>query len=575
VVLADRHLERVPVGRLVGPLAAFGAALALLCAPAAAGAADFTWTGAAAVNPEEGQWSNAANWGGTAPAGSVGRLTFPALPEPPCSSQPGQFVTCYLTKNDISGLEIEAISIDDGVNYLLSGNPITLGRGGLTAAPSAADPQIVLVPQVELPIVLSAPQTWTIAGGPNNQQLGLDANVTGQSEDLGIQLSAFGFLSVRGDVEVGRVSVTGQGGLALGPTPNDGSLNGADKNPVEFGGGSALVAYGPHSTIGPLTMSSGTLQVGSGIPEGTLSVSGPLGLDSRVNLNLYISHGGTTPGTESSQLRVAGKANLNGAHLILGGVGSGNGQRSCAGLRVGTEYRLIEASGGLAGRFAGIADGATIPLELCGTAVAPMVRIDYSRHAVVATIEAAGPPVLGKRETVKVLSGLVTVRPRGGRRFVSLAGAASLPIGSEVDATPGRVLVTAAEPGPHRTASAELHGGRFRIEQTRAHRGETHFALSQPLSGCHGARSPRSKTAGLDARHSGSHSRHLWTSDHGGRWGTNGKYVSTTVEGTRWLTLDTCTSSKVKVAAGRVRVHDLITNGTRTLTAGQSYVAHR
>jgi hypothetical protein len=391
--LEIRHSKPVQASCVAASLAILAAALALMQAPAAAFAADFTWTGTAAVNPEADNWSTPANWEGTVPAGSVGRLTFPALPEPPCGTQPDEFAACYLSKNDISGLVVNSISIDDGVSYLLSGNSVRLGRGGLTAAPSASDPRMVLVPQLELPLMLSAPQTWSIVGGSHGQQLGVDGAVTGESESLGIHFRESGFLNLSNDVEVGRVSISGGGGLSLARPPgSEGllSLNGADGNPVELGKGSSLAAYGLHSAIGPLTVRSGRLQVGEGLPpEGTLTVAGSLKLDSRTNVSLYIAHG-ATPGTDFSQLRVSGKVHLHGAHLRLGGVSSRKGHGQCAGLRVGDAYPLIKTSGGLSGRFDGIADGATIPLEFCHAHVAPSLRIDYRRHALVATVQAAG-----------------------------------------------------------------------------------------------------------------------------------------------------------------------------------------
>jgi len=333
------------------------------------------------------------NWEGTVPSGSVGRLTFAALPEPPCGEQPDEVLACYLSKNNISGLAINAISIDDGVPYLLSGNPIMLGKGGVTASPSASDPRRVVVPQLELPIVLTASQTWSIVGG-HGQQLGVDANVSGESESLGIHFRDSGFLNLSSDVEVGRVSISGAGrfagGLSLAAPPGSkrpASLNGADGRLVDVKGAS-LSAYGPGSTIGPLTASGGNLQIGQSVPpDGTLTVAGPLTLGSRASLSLYIDRSGTTPGTDFSQLRVAGKASLHGAHLRLGGGSSRRGGRSCTGLRAGTAYPLIKAGGGLSGRFHGIPDGATIPLEFCSHSVAPTVRIDYRRHAVVARVQ--------------------------------------------------------------------------------------------------------------------------------------------------------------------------------------------
>jgi hypothetical protein len=377
------------VTRLLRPLATLAAALVLLYAPASGSAADFSWTGAADVNPEADSWSNPANWEGTVPAGSVGRLIFPALPEPPCGQQPDEFVACYLSRNDIAGLAVNAISIDDGLPYFLSGNPIRLGQGGVAASPSARDPRRLIVPQLALPIVLTAPQTWSIAGG-HGQQLGVDSGVSGESDSLGIHFRDSGFLNLTSDVEVGRVSISGSGGLSLAGPPGSNrpaSLNGADGRRVDLKGAN-LAAYGPGSTIGPLSVSRGHLQVGQSYPpNGSLSVAGALNLGSRASLFLYIDGGGNVPGTDFSQLRVAGKANLHGAHLRLGGGSSHPGGRYCAGLRAGSAYTLIKAGRGLRGRFHGIPDGATIPLEYCGGSVAPSVRIDYRRHAVVARVQ--------------------------------------------------------------------------------------------------------------------------------------------------------------------------------------------
>jgi hypothetical protein len=382
-----------PVNRRVTPFAILAAALVSMYAPAAALAANFSWTGTAARNPEEANWSNPANWEGTVPTGSVDRLTFAALPEPPCGQQPGEVLACYISKNDISGLAVNAISIDDGVPYLLSGNPIMLGGGGVTAAPSPGDPRRAAVPQLELPIVLTAPQTWSIAGG-HGQQLGVDASVSGESESLQIHFRDSGFLNLSGDVEVGRVSISAAGRLAGGlslaappGTQRPPSLNGADGRPVDVKGAN-LSAFGAGSTVGPLTMSRGHLQVGQSYPpNGTLTVAGPLNLGSRASLLLYIDGSGTTPGTDFSQLRVAGKASLHGAHLRLAGGSSHPGGRSCAGLRTGATYPLIKAGRGLRGRFHGIPNGAMIPLQYCSGSVAPTVRIDYRRHAVVATVQ--------------------------------------------------------------------------------------------------------------------------------------------------------------------------------------------
>jgi hypothetical protein len=177
-----------------------------------------------------------------------------------------------------------------------------------------------------------------------------------------------------------------------------------------------------------------------------------------------------------------------------------------------------------------------------------------------------------------VTAGTVTVRLKGTASFVSLSGASTIPNGSEVEATDGHVVITAATPMPGQTVSAAISGGRFLVEQDHSGPGETHLALSLPLTGCPRVTLPRGSAAtrAASAAHdSGAKSRKLWVSDNGGSWGTNGRYVSTTVEGTHWLTVDECNQSRVTVAAGKVKVHDLIHHTTKILTAGESYVAAR
>jgi Bacterial Ig-like domain (group 3) len=183
--------------------------------------------------------------------------------------------------------------------------------------------------------------------------------------------------------------------------------------------------------------------------------------------------------------------------------------------------------------------------------------------------EQSPAPLLARRQTTRATSGTATVRLNGTSTFSPLSGSISIPDGSEVDATNGRVVITVATP-TGKTVSAEVYGGRFRVHQDSS--GETHFILTLPLTGCPKVALPHGSAASL-AKHSGPKSRHLWVSETGGGWGTNGRYVATTVQGTTWLTLDECTRSQVKVTAGKVKVLDLVRRKTKMVTAGHSYVA--
>jgi hypothetical protein len=205
----------------------------------------------------------------------------------------------------------------------------------------------------------------------------------------------------------------------------------------------------------------------------------------------------------------------------------------------------------------------------------PTVREYSDCEELIRNAELAAPiPLLGKTTTAKVISGTVRVRLKGTHKFVALSALISLPDGSEVDATHGTVLITAAT-RTGATESAEAYDGRFVIEQERKAPAETHLELSLPLTGCPKVRLPHGSaaTASRVKHRSGSTSRHLWVSEGGGNWGTNGRYVSTSVEGTHWLTLDECDRSVVKVAAGRVRVRDLVNGRTKVIGARQTYTA--
>ncbi len=238
----------------------------------------------------------------------------------------------------------------------------------------------------------------------------------------------------------------------------------------------------------------------------------------------------------------------------------------------------LRKTSALAGVFAAAA--------LAGSGVAPS-------SAAPEPASAEAPPVLGQRETLTPVAGSVAVRIAGTPRFVRLAHTLAVPDGSEVDARRGRVDVTVATVQPGQTATALVYQGLFRIHQQPQPPAETHLVLSQPLSGCtlasagaHAAAHRRAHAAAHRRAHAGartrardaahhhsSKSRQLWVSENGGNWGTGGRYASTTVEGTRWLTIDECQRSEVRVAAGVVVVHDLIRHTSTTVTAGQRYVA--
>jgi hypothetical protein len=564
------------VHRRIAAAAVVSAGLVTLALSGTAGAANFTWTGAG--TPAENRWSNPSNWEGGAPSGSVGTLTFPALGNPACAPTLPS-AACYQGTNDLIGLSVEGISIDDGVGYFLGGSAISLGARGLSANTAASN--MGRPSSLSMPIVLTAPQTWSIDGNRGLGELSISGSVSGPADALAVNLSNQPFLNITGDFEVGPVTVAGvnptsffPGTVAIGGG-GTGGLNSNDANPVSFKGGVGLAGFG--GAIGPLSMSSGQLQVGQArTPPGTFSVLGPLTLE-RTELSTFISRPGAVAGTDYSQLNVSGNIQLSNAVLRI----NGESPTTCPALPIGEVVALITTTGTITGQFTGVPNGALVSLS-CSANPRPKVQIVYGPRGVTATVKPEGtlvpepvpPPILGKRETVTVISGVVTVRPLGSSRFLPLTAARSVPDGSELDTTHGRVLVTAATAVPGGTSSAEAYTGRFVIHQEKTTRAETHLTLSLPLTGCPSrpAASPR-PGARTTRRRSRPRSRHLWVSEHGGSWGTNGRYVSTSVEGTQWLTIDECGRSVVVVTEGRVSIRDLVRRTTRRVSAGHRYVA--
>ncbi|MGA2012473.1 MAG: hypothetical protein ABSH51_18365 [Solirubrobacteraceae bacterium] len=196
-----------------------------------------------------------------------------------------------------------------------------------------------------------------------------------------------------------------------------------------------------------------------------------------------------------------------------------------------------------------------------------------------------GPPAPASGQTVllTLVSGVVTFRLPGTATFRSLTGAVLVPAGTEVDAIDGRVLVTVSAGTSAPQQSATVYGGQFLVRQDASPPYETHFVLSEPLTGCPGVAAEvdhepiaalRSRTGLVVTRRKPTR-RDLWVTDTGGSFGTTGSYVSTTTEGTQWLTQDTCGTSSVQVVEGIVAVLDLVDGQTIVLHADQRYTAAR
>ena len=373
-------------------LALVVAGVCLSLAPSAlASAPSFTWAGLSTISNE---WAVASNWeNNSEPTTSmaIGTLTFPRLTSTSCMKE-AEVDACYASLNDLSGLSVESIKFDDGDSYLLWGEEITLGSGGLSASP-AAESTGSHGDSLYLPIHLSAPQTWSIAGrsggGLGENGVGVFANLSGSANALTVEISNAAVLILRNETEVGPVAVDGanasQSGAHNGLLYLNGELNSSDANPVSLnhiylqGSGAVGALQSSHSELG--------VGVGGYPAEGIEADSATF--DSASELFFHISGVDTSAGKGYSQLISHGPIELGGSTLKVR-VEPGE-ELWCPALPPGLQYTLVSTTGTLSGIFGNAPEGSEIPIEFAKncTQVSQNMRIAYTAHSVIGTVIAA------------------------------------------------------------------------------------------------------------------------------------------------------------------------------------------
>jgi hypothetical protein len=171
-------------------------------------------------------------------------------------------------------------------------------------------------------------------------------------------------------------------------------------------------------------------------------------------------------------------------------------------------------------------------------------------------------PVNGESVAVAPESGQILVKRPGSNKFVALKEGQTIPVGSVVDATNGKVLLTSVNSAGV-AQNAVFYGGKFLVVQ---HDGSGLVILKLQGSLACGAKGSSVATA------SGRKGRRLWGSGKG-TFRTEGNYGSASVRGTEWLTEDRCGSTFFKVKRGVVSVRDFPNKKTIALPAGKTYLA--
>ncbi len=371
-------------------LVAVGVWLALV-STAGASAQSFTWTGGSAFTAD---WSSGANWAGeVAPASSttLESLDFPQL-ESACAEDPTH--ACYESVNDLSGLTVKSMQIDDGEDYGIFGESITLGAGGLSASPTAKTDKLTFA-FVETPVALDASQTWSIAGAGRNSigenELYLGGDLTGDSsDDLKVEMSSGGTLDLGGEDEVGPVAIEGAepgepGGVNGLVGLFGGKLNSSDREPVSL---SHVFFYGA-GMVGPLTSTGAELDIASGESsgEGTLEAASAT-LDSASLLAFEITGAGETAGVDYSHLTSTGAVEL-GDSLLGVHVAPPAEKKPCPSLTPGEKYTLVSTTGGLSGVFSNApANGDEISLKFAKACaqITQSLLIEYNKGGATQTV---------------------------------------------------------------------------------------------------------------------------------------------------------------------------------------------
>jgi hypothetical protein len=344
--------------RVLGVLAILG--LSLVLAPAAdASPMSFTWSGQSTITED---WSASANWAGDVEpttGEAIGTLTFPRLTNEVCEEGLGT-EPCYISYNNVSGLSAESVQIDDANDYLIGGNEIAIGSGGLTASPAAVTSELT-VAELDLPVALGATQTWDIGGEGSGHllenDLYLGGNLTGSGSALTVDMSDGPALLLRNKTEVGPVTINGTNageyGIYNGAVELfGGELNSADKNPV----GLSHIFFIGDGEVGPLTTNEAELDVGGG-GKSTGDIRTPSAtFDEASEVIFQVVGSGGDAGTEYSQLLSSGTVKLGNAGLEVF-VRPPEKGKSCLTLTPGQKYTFVSTTGTLSGSFSNAPEG--------------------------------------------------------------------------------------------------------------------------------------------------------------------------------------------------------------------------
>lgn len=183
-------------------------------------------------------------------------------------------------------------------------------------------------------------------------------------------------------------------------------------------------------------------------------------------------------------------------------------------------------------------------------------------------------PTFAKTVVLTPTGGKVSIRlPGAGHGFAALSnGPTTVPVGTIVDTTAGRVRLTSADPGPDpaKLQSGQFFRGIFRVEQSRTAGGLVNLVIRDNVtqSACPGGVPGAARGAAVNPKVLG-----LLRGTAKGRFRTTGRFAAATVRGTDWGVRDRCDGTLTVVRRGVVVVRDFRLRKTVVVSAGHTYLA--
>jgi hypothetical protein len=193
-----------------------------------------------------------------------------------------------------------------------------------------------------------------------------------------------------------------------------------------------------------------------------------------------------------------------------------------------------------------------------------------SSGGVLGTVTESLPaPTLAVNGNLRPISGKVRIKLPGTNVWILVTGLRQVPFGTIIDARHGKFsLTTARRHGGTQTVT--IYEGEVKIGQGRNGR-VTLTLVGGNFKNCPTASQRRHRLAHI-ARRRRRTVRKLWAEGHGS-YTTKGNYASGAVLGTRWVTIDYCEGTLIRVLTDKVSVHDFVNGHRHVVKAGHSYFA--